>query len=56
MLKLRCIERKEKGKTGNARGPERAIANFLFSVMPENADLVSRRGFRCHDMILKPSA
>ena len=28
MLRLGYIERKEKGKTGGAGGPERAIAHF----------------------------
>ena len=28
MLRLGCIERKEKGKTGGVGGPERATAHF----------------------------
>ena len=36
MLRLGCIERKEKGKTGGAGGPERATAHFGSSVTIEN--------------------
>ena len=32
MLRLRCNERKEKGKSGGAREPERASAHFGSSV------------------------
>ena len=43
MLRLRCIEMKEKGKTGGAGGPERATAHFGSSVMIEKFML--RQGF-----------
>ena len=32
MLRLGCIERKEKGKTGGVGGPERVICHFGSSV------------------------
>ena len=32
MLRLGCVERKEKGKTRDAGGPERATAHFRSSV------------------------
>ena len=35
MLRLEYIERKEKGKTGRAGGPERATAHFGSSVTTE---------------------
>ena len=35
MLRLGCIERKEKGKTGGAGGPERATAHFGSSIATE---------------------
>ena len=43
MLRLGCIEMKEKRKTGGAGGPERATAHFGSSVMTEK--FMSRQGF-----------
>ena len=43
MLRLGCIEMKEKGKTGGAGGPERATAHFGSFVMTEK--FMSRQGF-----------
>ena len=63
MLRLGCIERKEKGKTRGARGPKRATDHFGSSVTIEkfmsrhgSSSPVSRQGLSCRDRVLKLGA
>ena len=43
MLRLGCIERKEKGKTRGTGGPYRATAHFGSSIATEK--ILSQQGF-----------
>ena len=60
MLRLRCIERKEKGKTRGVGGPERDTAHFRSSVATEKfmsqqgfSRPVLRQGLPCRDRDLR---
>ena len=63
MLRLGCIERKEKGKTGGAGGLERVtthygsfIATEKFMLQQGFSSPVSRQGLSCGDRVLRPGA
>ena len=62
-MRLGCIERKEKGKTGSVGGPKRATAHFgsvvsIEKILPRqsSSSLGSRQGLSCRDKVLRPSA